>query len=155
MTDWGEWTFPPPLLEPEQPITPATCEIRSRLTHTQNGQWEATAVRYRPAPHAVWQHAGRIAAWARPRGTQPWIYAALTHLSTCNIKPPTPGSYAHSQPRIRTSWVIYTADTIEQCEPEHRTPYWHQQLSDALADFAVSNALAAINPTPCQEPLSG
>jgi hypothetical protein len=79
----------------------------------------------------------RVAAWARPKGAETWEYCALTHLSLCGYKPKDAHAHTYSAPRWRTSWVVYAPSLIQAIQFERpSTPYWHEQLSLALAEVA-------------------
>jgi hypothetical protein len=135
--EWTEWGAAPPLPEVPEPVTAATCEIRPRLTRLRSGLWEAVPVEARGDPRRGWEAGMRVAAWARPKGAKTWEYCALAHLSLCGYKPKDAHSHTYSAPRWRTSWVVYDPSLIQTVRFERpSTPYWHDQLSLALAEVA-------------------
>jgi hypothetical protein len=145
---WGEWTMPCPLPEPDAAPTAATHEIRLRLTRAPHGA-EASPVRYRTGPRASWQE-GRVCGWARAHGTRAWSLCALTHLSARRPASDT-GNVWSGYPRWRTSWVLHDPALIESTQPaRYPTDYWRDELSAHLRDFGdwYSNAGTALQPWP-------
>ena len=133
---WGAWAREVPLPEPDEKVTAATHEILPRLRRVRHGI-EAVPVHYRRDADGSWTDVGRVAAWARPKGTRHWTLIALTHLSA--RYPATDRQRVHSgHPAWRTSWVLYNPALVEPVEPPARYPsdYWRDSLSEALAEFA-------------------
>jgi hypothetical protein len=127
----------PPISGPEIPVTHETCRIRPRLTR-RDGYTEAVPVEYRKDPRLVWEGLSRVAAWARPHGTEPWAYAALTYLTMCDVLPDKPHHATYSHPRWRTCWVVYDPELIRPTRTIYPSDYWRQQLSNALDEFAAT-----------------
>lgn len=121
MTNWGEWTGTPPLPEPEIPVTRETCEIRSRITKLGE-HWDAPAITYRTHPKTPAQGIARLAAWARPHDTKPWIYAAITFHTMCEVQPGMPHAHTYTEPRWRTLWIIYDPALIQPAEHDDPAP---------------------------------
>jgi hypothetical protein len=137
--EWTAWVTPPPLPESPEPVTAATCEICPRLTRLRSGLWEAVPVQVRSDSQQGWETGVRVAAWARPKGAETWTYCALTHLSLCDYRSKVESAHTrtYTAPRWRTSWIVYDPSLVQAVQFERpSTPYWHEQLSLALADVA-------------------
>lgn len=135
---WGEWAQPVPLVAlPPRTVTRETCEIRPCLVRAGT-RWEATPIRIRKdARHpGGWETSCRLAAWARPKGTEGWPYLLLTWLTTCW---PDERRTHSPRPRWRSAWVVFDPDLVEPYAAPERgiTPFWRDQLSAALTEAAA------------------
>ena len=135
--EWGEWARPVPLLAAPMRVSWQSCEISPRTTRSPSGLWDGAAVRYRSTPGSGWEDQARIAAWAKPRGSAAWPFAALVYLSFCHTASNRPGTHS-GVPRWRWSWVVYDPALIEPLESAAApSDYWARCCSATIGSLVA------------------